>query len=52
LFRNIKKKFWSGTPGDWSHIIKHIGMFTFTGLSEEQVRLMAKEYHIYMTYDG
>jgi aspartate aminotransferase len=41
-----------GTPGDWSHIIKHIGMFTFTGLSEEQVRLMAKEYHIYMTYDG
>ncbi|XP_010418279.1 PREDICTED: aspartate aminotransferase, cytoplasmic isozyme 2-like [Camelina sativa] len=41
-----------GTPGDWSHIVKHIGMFTFTGLNEEQVRLMAKEYHIYMTYDG
>ncbi|KAG7587866.1 Aminotransferase class I/classII [Arabidopsis suecica] len=41
-----------GTPGDWSHIIKHIGMFTFTGLSEEQVHLIAKEYHIYMTYDG
>ncbi|KAJ4850468.1 hypothetical protein Tsubulata_031800 [Turnera subulata] len=25
-----------GTPGDWSHIIKQIGMFTFTGLNSEQ----------------
>ncbi|VVA90368.1 unnamed protein product [Arabis nemorensis] len=41
-----------GTPGDWSHIIKQIGMFSFTGLNEKQVRLMAKEHHIYMTYDG
>ncbi|CAA7034176.1 unnamed protein product [Microthlaspi erraticum] len=41
-----------GTPGDWSHIIKQIGMFSFTGLNEKHVRLMAKEYHIYMTYDG
>ncbi|KAF3580070.1 hypothetical protein DY000_02034295 [Brassica cretica] len=41
-----------GTPGDWSHIIKQIGMFSFTGLNEKQVRWMAKEYHIYMTYDG
>ncbi|KAL0774130.1 hypothetical protein Bca101_039281 [Brassica carinata] len=41
-----------GTPGDWSHIIKQIGIFSFTGLNEKQVRWMAKEYHIYMTYDG
>ncbi|KAG2262303.1 hypothetical protein Bca52824_069382 [Brassica carinata] len=41
-----------GTPGDWSHIIKQIGMFSFTGLNEKQVRWLAKEYHIYMTYDG
>ncbi|CAO2841923.1 unnamed protein product [Amaranthus hypochondriacus] len=41
-----------GTPGDWSHIIKQIGMFTFTGLSAEQVKFMTKEYHIYMTSDG
>lgn len=26
------------TPGDWSHITKQIGMFSFTGLSVEQVR--------------
>ncbi|THU59465.1 hypothetical protein C4D60_Mb07t02420 [Musa balbisiana] len=41
-----------GTPGDWSHIIKQIGMFTFTGLNREQVTFMTKEYHIYMTSDG
>ncbi|XP_061376083.1 aspartate aminotransferase 1 isoform X1 [Gastrolobium bilobum] len=41
-----------GTPGDWSHIIKQIGMFTFTGLNPEQVSFMTKEYHIYMTSDG
>ncbi|KAL3332317.1 hypothetical protein AABB24_032747 [Solanum stoloniferum] len=41
-----------GTPGDWSHIIKQIGMFTFTGLNAEQVSFMTREYHIYMTSDG
>ncbi|KAK9705998.1 hypothetical protein RND81_07G097900 [Saponaria officinalis] len=41
-----------GTPGDWSHIIKQIGMFTFTGLNVEQVKFMTREYHIYMTSDG
>lgn len=41
-----------GTPGDWSHIIKQIGMFTFTGLNAEQVSFMIREYHIYMTSDG
>ncbi|XP_072990438.1 aspartate aminotransferase, cytoplasmic [Typha latifolia] len=41
-----------GTPGDWSHIIKQIGMFTFTGLNNEQVAFMRNEYHIYMTSDG
>ncbi|KMZ73817.1 Aspartate transaminase [Zostera marina] len=41
-----------GTPGDWSHIIKQIGMFTFTGLNPEQVAFMTSEYHVYMTSDG
>ncbi|KAK8682852.1 hypothetical protein V6N13_038934 [Hibiscus sabdariffa] len=41
-----------GTPGDWSHIVKQIGMFTFTGLNSDQVAFMTKEYHIYMTSDG
>eukprot|EP01018_Ginkgo_biloba_P016418 Gb_29504 [translate_table: standard] len=41
-----------GTPGDWSHILKQIGMFTFTGLNKDQVTFMTAEYHIYMTFDG
>ncbi|XP_057873685.2 aspartate aminotransferase, cytoplasmic isozyme 1 [Cryptomeria japonica] len=41
-----------GTPGDWSHILKQIGMFTFTGLNKDQVRFTTAEYHIYMTSDG
>ncbi|KAA8521796.1 hypothetical protein F0562_012469 [Nyssa sinensis] len=41
-----------GTPGDWSHIVKQIGMFTFTGLNSQQVTFMTKEYHIYLTSDG
>uniref|UniRef100_A0A0D6QXU4 Aspartate aminotransferase n=1 Tax=Araucaria cunninghamii TaxID=56994 RepID=A0A0D6QXU4_ARACU len=41
-----------GTPGDWTHIIKQIGMFTFTGLNKDQVSFMTSEYHIYMTSDG
>ncbi|XP_015885202.3 aspartate aminotransferase, cytoplasmic [Ziziphus jujuba] len=49
LFDALKTR---GTPGDWSHIIKQIGMFTFTGLNSDQVAFMTKEYHIYMTSDG
>jgi aspartate aminotransferase len=49
LFDALKAR---GTPGDWTHIIKQIGMFTFTGLTSEQVAFMRQEYHIYMTSDG
>ncbi|KAL5853374.1 hypothetical protein ACOSQ3_008492 [Xanthoceras sorbifolium] len=41
-----------GTPGDWSHITKQVGMFSLTGLSAEQVEFLTKEYHIYMSSDG
>ncbi|MCO5610919.1 hypothetical protein L7F22_065163 [Adiantum nelumboides] len=41
-----------GTPGNWEHIIKQIGMFTFTGLNKEQVNFMTRDYHVYMTSDG
>jgi hypothetical protein len=42
----------AGTPGDWTHILKQIGMFTFTGLNMAQVQFMTREFHIYMTSDG
>ncbi|BCR88128.1 aspartate aminotransferase [Aspergillus chevalieri] len=41
-----------GTPGSWEHITNQIGMFSFTGLSEQQVKLLREKYHIYMTKNG
>jgi aspartate aminotransferase, cytoplasmic len=40
------------TPGDWSHITEQIGMFSFTGLTEEQVGRLREKYHVYMTKNG
>eukprot|EP00698_Gefionella_okellyi_P011659 TRINITY_DN308_c0_g1_i1.p1 TRINITY_DN308_c0_g1~~TRINITY_DN308_c0_g1_i1.p1 ORF type:complete len:423 (-),score=116.82 TRINITY_DN308_c0_g1_i1:1012-2280(-) len=40
------------TPGDWTHILKQIGMFTFTGLTPPQVQRMIKTHFIFMTGDG
>ena len=41
-----------GSTKDWSHITDQIGMFAFTGLSEEQVLKIRDEYSIYFTEDG
>lgn len=41
-----------GTPGSWAHITEQIGMFSFTGLNEDQVRRMREEEHVYMTKNG
>ncbi|PVU99815.1 hypothetical protein BB559_000377 [Furculomyces boomerangus] len=41
-----------GTPGNWDHIVKQIGMFSFTGLSPAQVNILIKKYHIYLTENG
>ncbi|KAK7484902.1 hypothetical protein BaRGS_00023822 [Batillaria attramentaria] len=40
------------TPGSWNHILEQIGMFSFTGLSADQVRIMVEKYHIYMLSNG
>lgn len=40
------------TPGDWSHITSQIGMFSYTGLSEEQSVAMLEKHHIYMLKNG
>ncbi|POO03939.1 Aspartate/other aminotransferase [Trema orientale] len=42
----------TGTPGDWSHIIRQVGMYSLTGLNPEQIAFITKEYHIYMSSDG
>ncbi|KAK4689646.1 hypothetical protein P7C73_g449, partial [Tremellales sp. Uapishka_1] len=40
------------TPGEWGHIKSQIGMFSFTGLTGEQVDELAEKAHVYMTRDG
>ena len=40
------------TPGNWDHIERQIGMFSFTGLNGEQCRLLTEEGHIYLTGNG
>ncbi|XP_060658457.1 aspartate aminotransferase, cytoplasmic-like [Drosophila nasuta] len=40
------------TPGRWDHIVKQRGMFSFTGLNEQQVARLIKEKHIYLTRTG
>lgn len=37
---------------DWSFITSQIGMFTFTGLSSDQVDKMRESHHIYMPGNG
>lgn len=41
-----------GSTRDWSHILRQIGMFAFTGISEEQCNRLTDDYSIYMTKDG
>lgn len=41
-----------GTPGTWQHITDQIGMFSFTGLTEQQVLKLREEHSIYMTRNG
>ena len=41
-----------GTPGTWHHITDQIGMFSFTGLDEQQVQTLREKFHVYMTKNG
>ncbi|KAI9312678.1 aspartate aminotransferase [Dichotomocladium elegans] len=41
-----------GTPGTWHHITDQIGMFSYTGLTVNQVKELKEKYHIYMTDNG
>jgi len=41
-----------GTPGNWDHIVNQIGMFSYTGLNESQVRVLINDFHIYLLKTG
>jgi len=49
LVNELKKQ---GSTRNWSHITDQIGMFCYTGLTEAQVEILKKDYHVYMTKDG
>jgi len=40
------------TPGNWDHITKQIGMFSFTGISAEQSKGLIDKAHVYLTANG
>ncbi|KAI0065474.1 aspartate aminotransferase [Artomyces pyxidatus] len=40
------------TPGNWDHIVKQIGMFSFTGITPEQSKALTERDHIYLTVNG
>lgn len=40
------------TKGDWSHIERQIGMFSYTGLSKAQVLRLKEDHHVYMLGNG
>nr|AIT70260.1 aspartate aminotransferase [Gloiopeltis furcata] len=42
----------NGAPGNWDRITNQIGMFSYTGLTSQQVAFMREKYHVYMTANG
>lgn len=42
----------NGCPGTWNHITDQIGMFSYTGLSAQQVQLLQSRHHIYLLSNG
>ncbi|KAH7322458.1 pyridoxal phosphate-dependent transferase [Stachybotrys elegans] len=38
--------------GDWSHLESQIGMFSYTGLGEQQVLRLREKHHIYLMMSG
>jgi aspartate aminotransferase len=42
----------AGSTRNWEHVTSQIGMFTFSGMTPEQVEKLRTEYHIYMTKNG
>ncbi|KAK1443995.1 pyridoxal phosphate-dependent transferase [Babesia gibsoni] len=38
--------------GKWDHLTRQVGMFAFLGISEEEVKKLQDEYHIYMSREA
>jgi len=42
----------AGSEHDFSHVLRQIGMFAFTGLTTEMCESLTKDYEIYLTTNG
>lgn len=42
----------AGSTRSWKHITDQIGMFCYTGLTSDQVEILKKDHHLYLTSDG
>lgn len=49
LFEALNRE---GVPGSWNHVLDQIGMFSYTGLTPDQVAVLTNKHHIYLTKDG
>ena len=49
LKESLKK---AGSTKKWDHITDQIGMFCYTGMTQQQVKRLIQEFHIYCTEDG
>ena len=49
LVKTLKEK---GAPGDYSFIARQRGMFSFSGLTPEQVKTLKEKYAIYIVGSG
>jgi aspartate/tyrosine/aromatic aminotransferase len=39
-------------PGNWDHVVRQIGMFSYTGLTPAQCKRLTERWHVYLTGDG
>ena len=42
----------NNVPGDWSHIVSQIGMFSYTGLTPAQCENLISKWHCYLLKNG
>lgn len=40
------------TPGDWSHILRERGLFSYLKLSSSQCQILTNEHHIHLPVNG
>lgn len=50
LYRLLTEEF--KTPGNWEHIVNQIGMFSYTGLNQQQSETLIEKAHVYLTSNG